>query len=96
MTYIRVNAAALQQGEQDFKQGGNQLKQELTELHADLQKTLAQWEGSVQQAYESQRRQWDEDANRNAETGLKISQLINAVIGTYQDTNRRGAGVWQG
>ncbi|MBE1533336.1 WXG100 family type VII secretion target [Actinomadura algeriensis] len=93
-SYTKANFGTMQQAQADFSLAYRALVDELNDLESNLEKNLAQWEGSAVQAYWDAKRQWDAAANHIGQVLNQLGTVIGEAHSNYSNAERMNQGIW--
>ncbi|GGV02272.1 WXG100 family type VII secretion target [Kitasatospora aureofaciens] len=94
--HILVNFQTLHQASQDVQNSANKIEQMLSDLRKEVVKISQGWQGQAQQGYNAQQTKWDNSAQDLKDTCAKISSSLESAAQSYQQTEKKNAGLWQG
>jgi WXG100 family type VII secretion target len=86
---IRVELAAMEAGEADFRQILNALQATLDNLDGQLRASLAAWDGEAQAAYQAAHARWRAAAQNMADTLAWLHGVIQTAGGNYASARAR-------
>ncbi|TDD83281.1 WXG100 family type VII secretion target [Actinomadura rubrisoli] len=93
-SYTKANFGTMQQAQADFTLAYRALVDELDDLEKELEKHLAQWEGSAQGAYWEAKAQWDAAAAHIGKVLNQLGVVIGEAHSNYSAAERRNQGIW--
>lgn len=66
----------------------------ITDLENESERSLTEWEGSVQQTYRQKKVQWDAAAAEMSAAANKASQSLGQINTSYSTTEQKGTSMW--
>ncbi|ONI83118.1 WXG100 family type VII secretion target [Actinosynnema sp. ALI-1.44] len=74
----------------------NRVKTALTEMEAQVEKTLAEWTGAAQQAYYAAKAEWNQQAQQMPIYLEAGRQTLLSISDNYGTTEQRAQQIWNG
>lgn len=92
--FTAVNAAAMQEGITDLNKAHKDLTDHLDTLEAELQSSLAKWDGAARSAYATAKQTWDKAARHMQEVIQKSGQVLSQITENYDSNERKIQSSW--
>jgi WXG100 family type VII secretion target len=92
--FVLANFASLGDGEAAFASAYNGLSSTVSDLQAQLQSHLADWEGSAQAAYREAHAIWTQAIGDMGAVISAMSSVISEANVNYQNAERTNAGMF--
>lgn len=91
---IYADLAVLERGVIEFERVLGAYQETLSELDDRLSATLAQWEGTAEQAYRAVHDEWREQTHDLAERLVWLRQVIATAHGNYRNSLSTNRTMW--
>ncbi|GAA0702896.1 hypothetical protein GCM10010193_67200 [Kitasatospora atroaurantiaca] len=91
---ILVNFSTITNASSEVKQTASRIQQQLDDLKAGVTRIASSWQGSAQEGYQARQREWDTKAADLQQALSQIATSLDNAAQSYQDTERKNAGVW--
>ncbi|KWW98123.1 WXG100 family type VII secretion target [Carbonactinospora thermoautotrophica] len=95
-SYIKVSFSTLEGGAQSCRSTAGQIRQQLDDLRAEVQRLAGEWEGEAQAAYQAKQQQWDQAAGDLQQVLERIATALSEAAQQYQATEQANAAIWGG
>jgi 6 kDa early secretory antigenic target len=92
--YTRAVFGQLQQSEADFAGTYSALQDTISTLDSQLRSSLAQWDGSAQQAYYTAKAVWDSAMANMASVLNQLGAVIGVADTNYQAAEAANTNLW--
>jgi uncharacterized protein YukE len=70
------------------------IQQLITNLENESQRSLTEWEGSVEQFYRQKKLEWDNAANAMAAAAGKAGAQLGTINLSYHTAEKNGTNLW--
>jgi early secretory antigenic target protein ESAT-6 len=94
MNEIGVNFEALQTGQAGIQKTYTSLQATLDQLETDLKPMIETWTGAAQEAYLTNKQQWDQGAASLAQVLQNVGRAVGDAHENYQTTHNATKQIW--